>query len=552
MTVKKFITANVVIFLLFGFTSSKTFPQDKGKKAEEEKEAVKLKWRFSRDKYFLSSPCISQNRVYVGNDDKHVYCLDAKSGKALWSHKTNGMITHSSPAIAKGSVYIGAGQTFLCLDAKTGAKNWIFKTKDYTQTSPVVKKNRVYFGSDDEHLYCLNASSGEEIWKFKTGNVDSSPAVAGNFVFFGNDNGKIICLDAGSGKRQWVYKTDKMIQASPAIAGGILYVGNYGGKFLALNAKTGKKIWAFQTGGEIVTSAAADHKTVYFAADKTLYRLDGYSGKVKWKLDLGSNINTSPVLVNEKIYLGAKNGFLYCLNANSGERMWKYKANSSISGGPSIVKKYIFFCTYSQHRENKEPGKNIVYGLRQKSEKGPGRWPMYRGNPHRTGTGPSFPRSDENTRKIIQKCFSSLRDDEFQRAEKIIRSVRSEKKYLVFVLEKLTAIARKIKKKKFREVANIWDRISMGVSFHYPEPVKPFINWVQKNSSWKKFIQEKKNHLRVKSHRKRKKAEELFQRLGILSWPILQGMETSKNPEIKKRAQRIKKSVKNKWPSLFE
>ena len=51
--------------------------------------------------------------VYVGsdNDPMHgkVYALNAKTGKKLWSYTFNIDFVDSSPAVANGVMYIGAG-----------------------------------------------------------------------------------------------------------------------------------------------------------------------------------------------------------------------------------------------------------------------------------------------------------------------------------------------------------------------------------------------------------------------------------------------------------
>ena len=61
----------------------------------------------------ISTPCLAEGKLYFGegfhdDQDCHVFCVDAETGKEVWNFKTAGQ-TESSPAVVNGKVYIGAG-----------------------------------------------------------------------------------------------------------------------------------------------------------------------------------------------------------------------------------------------------------------------------------------------------------------------------------------------------------------------------------------------------------------------------------------------------------
>src|SRR5207253_6908002 len=109
---------------------------------------------------------------------------------------------------------------FYCLDAKTGKKLWSFAAKSHTEATPVVADGKVYFGAGDDGIYCLDAVNGKRIWQF-TGpdklhlHVDSTPALAGKRLYCGSgideDTGhgdpSIFCVDADTGKLVWLHRT---------------------------------------------------------------------------------------------------------------------------------------------------------------------------------------------------------------------------------------------------------------------------------------------------------------------------------------------------------
>src|SRR5258708_169151 len=76
--------------------------------------------------FFLSSPVVSDGRIYLGSSDNNIYALDAATGTLKWKFKT-GDVVHASPAISGGTLFVGSWDTFFyALDAATGAEKWRF------------------------------------------------------------------------------------------------------------------------------------------------------------------------------------------------------------------------------------------------------------------------------------------------------------------------------------------------------------------------------------------------------------------------------------------
>jgi outer membrane protein assembly factor BamB len=110
---------------------------------------------------------------------------------------------NSSPAVAKGVVYVGGtpdcpgcdppsvDHNLYAFDA-TGTRLWTAPTGGQVLSSPAVANGVVYVGSDDDNLYAFNATSGAKLWSSTTGGgVDSSPAVANGVVYVGSNDGKL-------------------------------------------------------------------------------------------------------------------------------------------------------------------------------------------------------------------------------------------------------------------------------------------------------------------------------------------------------------------------
>ena len=118
----------------------------------------RISWRYrNRQRQFpyYSSCAVAEGRVVVGGRDKMVHCMDAVTGKELWTFMTRARV-ESSPALADGRAFIGSNDgKFYVFDYKTGAKVWEFNAGGPLSASPAIAAGRVVIGSEDGRLYCF-------------------------------------------------------------------------------------------------------------------------------------------------------------------------------------------------------------------------------------------------------------------------------------------------------------------------------------------------------------------------------------------------------------
>jgi len=115
-------------------------------------------WRFATGG-IVSSPAVANGIVYVGSEDKHLYAVDATTGKERWRFAA-GSTVDRSPVVANGIVYIGSGnENLYAIDAATGKEKWRFPTGDWVDSSPAVANGIVYVGSNDKNLYAIGTNS---------------------------------------------------------------------------------------------------------------------------------------------------------------------------------------------------------------------------------------------------------------------------------------------------------------------------------------------------------------------------------------------------------
>jgi len=107
-----------------------------------------IRWRFYTDGPVRLAPTVWEGKVYVGSDDGHVHCLNARSGKAIWTFS----------AAPSEEMILGNGRMISVWPVRTGV---------------VVDGGVAYFGAgvfpaEGLYLYAVDAKTGKLLWKNDT------------------------------------------------------------------------------------------------------------------------------------------------------------------------------------------------------------------------------------------------------------------------------------------------------------------------------------------------------------------------------------------------
>jgi len=118
-----------------------------------------LAWSFAIDGSVVGRPAIVDQTLFVSTLAGRVTALDITSGKPssnTWQSAKFGPL-YSAPVVANGRVYVGSeDHSLYCLDAATGKTLWSMKTGGAIIASPVVADGKIYAASLDGVLYCIS------------------------------------------------------------------------------------------------------------------------------------------------------------------------------------------------------------------------------------------------------------------------------------------------------------------------------------------------------------------------------------------------------------
>lgn len=149
------------------------------------------RWSFQAKGWIYGEPTVTDDRIFFGSQDDHLYCLDKRRKTFRWSFPAKSRI-EAGVAYRDGSVYFGSCDgSFYRVNAETGKEVWSFRTPEAMGASraiysaPLCTEDAVYFGSFDGYLYCLKGDRGDLKWRIepvKGAEVVSSPVTDGRQI----------------------------------------------------------------------------------------------------------------------------------------------------------------------------------------------------------------------------------------------------------------------------------------------------------------------------------------------------------------------------------
>lgn len=78
-------------------------------------------WTYPLNKHTMSTAAIDDGLIFVTDTQNTLHCVEAASGKGLWSHVCNGAFW-ASPLVADGKVYVGTRKGNFCILSATREK----------------------------------------------------------------------------------------------------------------------------------------------------------------------------------------------------------------------------------------------------------------------------------------------------------------------------------------------------------------------------------------------------------------------------------------------
>jgi len=282
------------------------------------------------------TPVVEPGRVYCDFGTMGTACLDAQTGKVLWTQRvpTDHMVgPGSSPLLHKGLLVLvrdGIDQQYVAaLDAKTGKVAWKTARPPLDGARRDMKKAfstpQVFEAAGGTQMVVPGArwvvsyepATGKEIWRVRHGNGFSGasrPVVGHGMVYIatGAIRSQLWAIrvdgrgDVTATHVAWKV-TDQPIplMSSPILVGKELYSVSDKGVVLCFDAVTGKVVWRSRLPGQHLASPTLAAGRLYFCArdGKTTVLKAGRQLEVVAESKLDAVVTASPAIVGDAIFL---------------------------------------------------------------------------------------------------------------------------------------------------------------------------------------------------------------------------------------------------------
>jgi len=362
---RRFLMLVVMVSLSGASLAGENWPQFRGPHGDNRIDDAKLPTTWSEKKNIAwktaihdkgwSSPVVWGDQVWLTTakeDGSRLFavCVDRASGK----------VTHDVKVF----------------DVDKPSELWR-KFNSFASPSPAIEEGRVYVHFGTYGTACLDTRNGKTIWERRNLHCDhfrgagASPILYGNLLvltFDGFDKQYVAALDKKTGETVWKkdrsidYKTTngdyKKAWGTPAVRivdGKPQLVSSAAMATIAYDPKAGAELWKVYHGGMNVTAPPLyGHNKIFLCTgDGGLRLLAVHAGGhgditdtgIDWKVKNKGSVpsHSSPILIDDLLYMVSNNGIISCVEAKTGATVWQERVGGNYWASPLYADGRIYF-----------------------------------------------------------------------------------------------------------------------------------------------------------------------------------------------------------------
>jgi outer membrane protein assembly factor BamB len=173
------------------------------------------KWKIEVGKPVIAEGLIDKGFLYIGAADVAFYKISMQTGEVVWKFDQINGLVQGKPAVKNGDVVFGAWDRHLyCVDAKSGLLKWKWNNEKPQKlfspgnVVPVISNGKVFVVAPDRFMTAIDVKTGKQIWRTNEHQVRESMGASrdGKLVFAKLMNDSILAVrtDTEIFTREWV------------------------------------------------------------------------------------------------------------------------------------------------------------------------------------------------------------------------------------------------------------------------------------------------------------------------------------------------------------
>jgi outer membrane protein assembly factor BamB len=308
-----------------------------GAQAEAEKKAEEIKKQLQdAGKADAAAPAVEKFVVpkitlFATSQRGGVHAIDGETGRTLWTTSIgNPQLLTSAPAANERYVAVCNGSTLYIMLAADGAVIWTRPAVSTPGAGPALSEDYVFLPMVNGQVesFLLEDSKRPAAMYKSFGYTFVQPVVSSNSVAWTTDSGYLYVAQAHATGLRFRMKASDAINAAPAfLEPDKVFAASIDGYLYCLNERKGNVIWRFTTGESILSSPVALDNTVYVISQRAnMFAIDATTAAERWA---ASGIRQCIAANDKRLYCLDDRGDLAILDAGSGSRLGTLAASAS-------------------------------------------------------------------------------------------------------------------------------------------------------------------------------------------------------------------------------
>lgn len=325
----------------------------------------------------IASPIIVDGLIYTMDSEGDVAAFSVVDGDRVWSVETRP--DDEDETIFPGAIAAGEGKLIaatgygevIAFGLKDGTELWRARLPGPVRAAPTVIDGRIFVSILGNQSFSLDLRDGARVWSHTGISEESallgiaSPAVSGGSAIIPYSSGELFVLRVENGRLLWSDNLSAVrsrnavsrlsdIRGNPVVDDGLVIAISQAGRLLATDLKSGRRVWEARVGGDQTPWVAGDYIFVVSDLGEVL-ALTKRRGQIRWIQQLpvfenpedkeGIITYAGPVLVSDRLLVGASTGEIYAISPYTGDILGKIDIGSPVFVPPIVAGGTVFFLT---------------------------------------------------------------------------------------------------------------------------------------------------------------------------------------------------------------
>ncbi|MBZ4412612.1 PQQ-binding-like beta-propeller repeat protein [Myxococcus sp. XM-1-1-1] len=137
---------------------------------------------------------------------------------------------------------------------------------------------------------------------------------------------------------------------TPAIHDGVLFANYDNDRLYALDLAKGKELWSVRVGGaspESLSHPMVARGLLFVVGGGQCHAVDLGTHALRWSVSCDSEATSSPIVVDDVVYVGTRSGAVLAINARTGTEQWRVqlRCGGSVQSAVSVTREQVIVGT---------------------------------------------------------------------------------------------------------------------------------------------------------------------------------------------------------------